>query len=48
LLLWILLLNNRGEEILVVVRSSWQPADEIRLARQMDAVNAFLLKPSNK
>lgn len=48
LLLWILLLNNRGEEILVVVRSSWQPADEIRLARQMDAVNAFLLKSSNK
>ena len=48
LLLWILLLNKRGEEILMVVRSRWQPADEIRLARQMDAVNAFLLKSSGK
>lgn len=48
LLLWILLLNKRGEETKVVVRSRWQPEDEIRLARQMDAVNSFLLKPSNK
>jgi hypothetical protein len=48
LLLWILLLNKRGEEIVMVVRSRWRPADEIRLARQMDAVNAFLLKPSSK
>jgi hypothetical protein len=48
LLLWGLLLNKRGEEIMVVVRSKWQAADEIRLARQMDAVNAFLLKSSSK
>lgn len=48
LLLWILLLNKRGEKIVMMVRSRWQPADEIRLARQMDAVNAFLLKPSSK
>ncbi len=48
LLLWVLLLNKRGEEIVVVVRSRWQPADEIRLARQMDAVNSFLLKSSSK
>jgi hypothetical protein len=32
----------------MVVRSKWQPADEIRLARQMDAVNSFLLKSSGK
>lgn len=48
LLLWVLLLNKRGEEIVMVVRSRWQPADEIRLARQMDAVNSFLLKSSSK
>jgi hypothetical protein len=48
LLLWILLLSKRGEEIVMVVRSKWQPADEIRLARQMDAVNSFLLKSSGK
>ena len=48
LLLWVLLLNKRGEEIVMIVRSRWQPVDEIRLARQMDAVNAFLLKSSGK
>jgi hypothetical protein len=48
LLLWIFLLNKRGEEVMMVVRSRWQPADEQRLARQMDAVNAFLLKSSSK
>jgi hypothetical protein len=48
LLLWVLLLNKRGEEIVMVVRSRWQPADEVRLARQMDAVNSFLLKSSGK
>ena len=48
LLLWVLLLNKRGEEIVAVVRSRWQPADEVRLARQMDAVNSFLLKSSGK
>ena len=48
LLLWILLLNKRGEEVVMVVRSRWQPEDEVRLARQMDAVNSFLLKPSSK
>ncbi len=48
LLLWALLLNKRGEEIMMVVRSRWKPEDEVRLARQMDAVNAFLLKSPNK
>lgn len=48
LLLWVLLLNKRGEEIEAVVRSRWQPADEVRLARQMDAVNSFLLKSPGK
>ena len=48
LLLWILLLNKRGEEIMMVVRSKWQSVDELRLARQMDAVNSFLLKSSDK
>jgi hypothetical protein len=48
LALWILLLNRRGEETLLMVRRSWQPEDETRLSRQMDAVNAFLLKSSRK
>jgi hypothetical protein len=48
LLLWAFLLNKRGEETMMVVRSRWKPVDEVRLARQMDAVNAFLLKSSNK
>jgi hypothetical protein len=48
LLLWILLLNKRGEEILMVVRSKWQSVDELRLTRQLDAVNSFLLKSSSK
>jgi hypothetical protein len=48
LLLWVLLLNKRGEEIVMMVRSRWKPEDELRLARQMDAVNAFLLKSSGK
>jgi len=44
LALWILLLNSRGEETRVMVRRRWQPEDETRLAHQMDAVNAFLLR----
>ena len=48
LLLWILFLTERGEEIVMMVRSKWQSVDEIRLTRQLDAVNSFLLKSSNK
>jgi hypothetical protein len=48
LLLWILLLNERGENIVMMVRSKWQAVDEIRLTHQLDAVNSFLMKPSNK
>jgi len=48
LALWVLLLNKRGEETLLMVRRNWQPEDETRLAHQMDAVNAFLLRSSKK
>jgi hypothetical protein len=48
LLLWILLLTKQGEEVVMVVRSKWQSIDEIRLTRQLDAVNSLLLKSSGK
>jgi hypothetical protein len=46
--LWIAFLNKRGEEKLVVVRRSWNTGDEARLAQQLDAINAFLLKTARK
>lgn len=47
-LLWIALLGKRGEEKVAVVRRSWDADDEARLAQQLDAINAFLLKTARK
>jgi hypothetical protein len=47
-LLWIAFLNKRGEERVLVVRRGWHAEDEARLTRQLDAVNAFLLKSIRK
>jgi hypothetical protein len=46
--LWIVFLNKRGEEKVLVVRRGWHAEDEARLTRQLDAVNAFLLKSIRK
>jgi hypothetical protein len=48
LLLWILLLNRRGEEAPVVVRRIWRQSDEDLITRQLDAVNSFLLRSARK
>jgi hypothetical protein len=41
-LLWLAGLNRAGEERLLVVRSKWQPEDEHRLLRQLDALGDAL------
>lgn len=48
LLLWVLLLNRQGEETPVVVRRLWRRSDEDLITRQLDAVNAFLLRSAGK
>jgi hypothetical protein len=48
LLTWLLFLNKRGEEEVVVVRGKWRPEDEERLSEQLDSLNALLLKPPRK
>jgi hypothetical protein len=45
---WIVFLNKRGEEKVMVVRRGWRAEDEARLAEQLDAVNAFLLRSMRK
>ncbi len=42
--LWIGVLNRRGEERLMVVRSRWRPEDEERLVSQLDALNQVLVR----
>jgi hypothetical protein len=46
--LWIVFLNRRGEEKVMVVRRGWRAEDEARLAQQLDAVNTFLLRSLRK
>jgi len=44
LLFWLFGLNAGGEEKSVVVGYRWNPADEQRLLRQLEAINASLLR----
>lgn len=46
--LWLVLLKRSGEESTMVARRIWRQADEDRLVRQLDAVNAFLLRSAGK
>jgi hypothetical protein len=48
LLTWLLFLNKRGEEEVVVVGRKWLPEDEERLSEQLDSLNSLLLKPPRK
>jgi len=48
LLLWILFLNRKGEETPVTLRKLWRQADEDQITRQLDAINAFLLRSAGK
>jgi hypothetical protein len=48
LLAWILFLNRKGEETPVMVRRLWRQTDEDEITRQLDAINAFLLRSAGK
>lgn len=48
LLTWILFLNRKGELTPVVVRRLWRQTDEDQITRQLDAINAFLLRSAGK
>ncbi|MFB3777079.1 MAG: hypothetical protein ACE141_05685 [Bryobacteraceae bacterium] len=46
--LWLAWLNRAGEEGLVVVRSRWQPEDEERLLRHLDALSDSLRRTGDR
>lgn len=48
LVVWIFLLRRQGEEQTVSVRRQWHPEEGERLVRQLDAINAALLRSSRK
>jgi len=48
LVLWILFLNRKGEETPVTLRKLWRQSDEDQITRQLDAINAFLLRSAGK
>ncbi len=48
LVVWILFLRRQGEEQTVSVRRQWRPEEGERLVRQLDAINAALLRSSRK
>lgn len=48
LLLWILFLSPKGEQTPVVVRRLWRQTEEDQITRQIDAINAFLLRSAGK
>jgi hypothetical protein len=48
LLVWILFLRRQGEEQKVSVRRQWHPEEGERIVRQLDAINAALLRSSRK
>jgi hypothetical protein len=48
LLFWVLTLNRKGEARQVVVGHQWNPADELRLLSQLEAINASLLRSGRK
>ncbi len=48
LMIWILFFARKGEEVEATVRHSWSPEDGEKLVRQLDAINAALLRSSTK
>ncbi len=48
LVIWILFFSRKGEEVEAMVRHSWSPEDGEKLVRQLDAINAALLRSSAK
>lgn len=48
LLGWIFLLNPAGERVVVSSRRQWEPEVEQRLVRQLDSINATLLRVARK
>jgi len=47
-MLWVLGLNRRGEDKVVVTGYHWAPAQEQKLMAQLESVNASLLRSSKK
>jgi hypothetical protein len=45
---WLMALTREGEKITTVVGHRWQPAEATRLAAQLDAINARLLRLSRR
>jgi len=45
---WLIALTREGETITTVVGHRWQPAEATRLAAQLDAINARLLRLSRR
>lgn len=48
LLAWIVFFNRRGEASTLVLRRQFHPQDEERLVKQLDAINAALLKAAKR
>lgn len=48
LLAWIFLLNPAGQQVIVASRRQWEPDDEGRLVRQLNSINATLLRVARK
>lgn len=47
-LFWIIFLNRKGEKTAVVFGHRWDRGDEARLLRQLEAINASLLRTTRK
>jgi len=48
LLAWIVLLSPAGEQVVISVRPRWAPEEEQRLVRNLDSINAALLRAARK
>jgi len=48
LLVWVIFLSRSGETQTVVLRRQWPPQDEEQLMKQIDSINAALLRTSRK
>ncbi len=48
LLAWIVLLSPAGEQVVISVRPRWAPEEERRLVRNLDSINAALLRAARK
>ncbi len=48
IVVWVLMLNRKGEEVKVAGRPQWQPEDEKHLIDQLASINASLLRAARK